>query len=1073
MGHRLLFRVLVSAILVTTASMVLAQTWTFPFAPLPTTPLTAHASTIQTRTQTMLQRWSWPDAAWRNLAKRANRGRLFEAALMYLAKGNPTHLTSARQALLRFAERGGDLGKRALNADDAFFQQGQPWLGDIYYKIDPRPFLAYLWIYPALNNTDREKIEAGFLTSARFRMRAMTRWSHTPNLIFKPTVMVAMAGLVTGDQELLQWGFYRGLGSRRGGYFSVLNSMLVDKGPWHEAPLYPIAHRSLAMMLEMSRLLTLGDGKQWFSREVRNGGSPRGLLDYFIDSAYPPEPLGEGRSQIRIASYGDGATGPGGDLFLLSPEPAWLNLHQELALAYALSAAPRYAAFLQRLESYQSTIPDQPPLPETTSLPPAPSRLWPDFGLAMLRSVESSDYWREPGAIAASMILSQGYGHEHADKFSITLHGAGRLLYPDYNAVQYENQAKGWTRTSVAHNTLVVDGKDTRNVEPESVRHEFGPSVKFLAATASEVFEAVTQTRALFLTREYLLDLFHAESSVPRTYDYLLHSFGRPETPDPEAYRSSDALGDRYWNLSNARQLDTDAAWSLDFVIDEAISRRKEALDLAWWTERRTKKTPPALPVGWFEHRAAVRVTMASAPNTQVSHGETTQGLSMLVARRSARPETLFSVVHEPYAGTTEPQVDALRTLVQNSDAVLVKVQGRQFTDYVAVALDTDGNRLHTLQADDGTTVSFRNYGYLRVHPDGTSETQGHWMAVPPMGHLSIDSQQMPAIGEADTQSSSTPPDSGVEITVIPEVIRLAARDQRDLRVQLHNASDRQVTVAGLSLDLPAGLKMSSDAPLSTVLAPGETHSLPLSLLARNPGEGLHLIPLRLTLGGSKTTQLHGLKVAIGPTLEALYRHPESPVFRIHAPRFTADLDMRTGALLSLIDDTETNRISGQPLFTIADETKTLMDLDTDHAFTWPREVSANVLAQAQDRLRWQTLAFHDRLMIRLNPHWTQFPSATFTLFSTDIGNWKPVAMLDAEGGSLPVSGPDIAKSLEVMAVKLRHKTGSESACLQLMPPTEISITDIGLRFTLRVQHDDRWTIGPCEERELMDWIWR
>ena len=45
-------------------------------------------------------------------------------------------------------------------------------------------------------------------------------------------------------------------------------------------------------------------------------------------------------------------------------------------------------------------------------------------------------------------IMAQGYGHDHRDKFSLTLHGAGRLFYPDYNAIQYENMAIGWTRTS-------------------------------------------------------------------------------------------------------------------------------------------------------------------------------------------------------------------------------------------------------------------------------------------------------------------------------------------------------------------------------------------------------------------------------------------------------------------------------------------------------------------------------------------------------------------------------------------------------------------------------------------------
>ena len=59
----------------------------------------------------------------------------------------------------------------------------------------------------------------------------------------------------------------------------------------------------------------------------------------------------------------------------------------------------------------------------------------------MLRSDESPSYWTNDKSIAVFQVMSQGYGHDHRDKFSIMLYGAGRLLYPDYNAVQYENPA--------------------------------------------------------------------------------------------------------------------------------------------------------------------------------------------------------------------------------------------------------------------------------------------------------------------------------------------------------------------------------------------------------------------------------------------------------------------------------------------------------------------------------------------------------------------------------------------------------------------------------------------------------
>src|SRR5215510_15539988 len=108
-------------------------------------------------------------------------------------------------------------------------------------------------------------------------MRAMDRWTQTPNLVFKPTSTVALAGLATDNKELIEWGFRRTKpwGARLGGYDVVLNTMLKDGGPWHEAPIYPIAHEDLVLSSRMSRYLGLLTGKDWFGTPLPNGGSPK------------------------------------------------------------------------------------------------------------------------------------------------------------------------------------------------------------------------------------------------------------------------------------------------------------------------------------------------------------------------------------------------------------------------------------------------------------------------------------------------------------------------------------------------------------------------------------------------------------------------------------------------------------------------------------------------------------------------------------------------------------------------------------------------------------------------------
>src|SRR6266516_3038568 len=473
----------------------------------------------------------WARADYARLKKAASTGDGFAAAFLYALDGDPRDAAIAQQWLL------GKYGKKAywtvraadrLNSD--FFKGGQVGIPEVYYDTDLSGYLAFDWAYNGLEAAARKEIEEGIVLWSRYKMRAMDRWTQTANLVFKPTSTVAFAGLATDNKELIEWGFRRTKpwGARLGGYDVVLDTMLKDGGPWHEAPIYPIAHEGLLMISRLSRWRGLYDQKDWFSAPSANGGSGRGLMDYYIDSAYPIERTGYGPGQIRVANYGDGSTNAMGDLILVNPAAAEGNvvMHEPLIAAYNASRDPRYGAFVSMIPGYTPNLIDHPPLPAEIRLPPAPSQVWPTYGLAMLRSDESPDYWTSGKALAVFQIMSKGYGHDHADKFSITLHGAGRLLYPDYNALQYENPSVGWTRNSVSHNTLVVDEADTRDAELTALRHEFSPEVKFLTSSADGVFEGVDQTRALLLTKEYLLDVVQGTSPVPHTYDYVLHSFG-------------------------------------------------------------------------------------------------------------------------------------------------------------------------------------------------------------------------------------------------------------------------------------------------------------------------------------------------------------------------------------------------------------------------------------------------------------------------------------------------------------------------------------------------------------------
>ncbi len=353
----------------------------------------------RTRIRQLIATQEWAKADYTRIQGAARKGDGFAAAFLYALDGDPAYVPIARKWLLgKFGANAGTT-RRARGALDnpGFFKAGVPHLSDVFYDTDFNPYAGFDWVYKGLEPTARREIQEGITAFMHFKMRCMDRWAQTPNLVFKPTAIVAFAGLALQDREMIEWGFYRKPQSRIGGYFPVLNRMLKDGGPWHEAPIYPIAHTDLYCMGMVSRYRALYDGKNWWTAKAPSGGSPKGLMDYYIDTAYPIERTGYGRGQIRVATYGDGATNANGDLFLVNPASPAIDGTKALIAAYNASGDPRLAPFIAMIPNYTPTLIDRRPLPEKIAFPSAASKIWPDYGLAILRAEESPAYWNSDG----------------------------------------------------------------------------------------------------------------------------------------------------------------------------------------------------------------------------------------------------------------------------------------------------------------------------------------------------------------------------------------------------------------------------------------------------------------------------------------------------------------------------------------------------------------------------------------------------------------------------------------------------------------------------------------------------
>ena len=1043
----------------------------------------------RTRIRQLIATQEWAKADCARIQEAARKGDGFLAAFLYALDGEPVYVPVAQRWLLEKFGANAGTTKRARGALDnpEFFRGGVPHLSDVFYDTDFSPYIGFDWVYDGLEPAARQEIQEGITAFMHFKMRSMDRWTQTPNLVFKPTSIVAFAGLAVQERELIDWGLYRKPESSIGGYFPVLNNMLKDGGPWHEAPTYPLAHTDLYCMAMVSRYRALYDGKDWWSQKTPGGGSPKGLMDYYIDSAYPIERTGYGPGQIRVVTYGDGATNANGDLFLVNPAGPALDCTNALIAAYNASGDPRLAAFVAMVPDHKPALIDRRPLPEKIELPAVSSKIWPDYGLAILRAEESPAYWNSDAPVVFQL-MTQGYGHDHHDKFSLTFYGAGRLLYPDYNAIQYENADIGWTRNTISHNTLMVDEGDTRSAQRSDVRHAFAPEVKYLATSASGVFEKVRETRALLLTREYLLDVFHAASPTPRVYDYLLHSFGTPRPARPGLFKPSSALDKRFWLVGDRRAMTTDECWALDFVIKEEPGSRKG-------------KFGPE----WYDHTAAVRVTVAAEPKTLVTYGisgielgksvkRTFDPLGMLIVRRAGVRQTVFTATHEPYANAAKPQTTAVTRLAKTDNAILVRVDAADFTDYAAVAFGPQpGTPEHVLAAADDpkTRVAFKDYGYLRVRKDGTVTARGGWTGFSlPTAKAALTLNGQPAratvaggylvLGTLPaTQTAQVEPECPFPVTPNTTVARLAQGAPRAMAFTVKNTLPQSIT-GTLAFELPTGVTAEPAAPRFGPLAPGATAVVQIMWIAgKDAAQGKRLIPYRVSYRTDEAaeeirTAALPFDLVVNSVLEYVYRYPLRNVFRVTAERYIAEMDMDHGLTRYLADDDETIRLNGGPLFTFSDGRKPWLFEGCKNNSTWPVAVPAALTGapSSYGDCRYRMDFRPDRITVHMDAGWTQFDPTYFTVPGQWVSpqgapTWGRVIAVDANRKEVEARPGTERK---IAAAELAFPGAKWHLAFAFARPQRVTFNGTEMQFPIGSLNGDAWSVGLCKPGELDAW---
>ncbi len=590
---------------------------------------------------------------------------------------------------------------------------------------------------PAIFNDERRY--------SRYDARRYTRTNWLPNIIWPRKVSAMLMAVALRDQKLIRdvWEAY-------GSWKWYFDEYLCDTGFYSEE-FSKMGSTPGAMLLVCRGLERLDLDALGYGYRGRGGATMRGHLESIIHLGYPKIDLGSSRPQYPMVTIGDlrmsGSSqsrqfpglvfqhsivtgylpdGRGGNERWIAHgawggttrgrSPQWDNDKTEkmqipfwFEIGHAKWPDAGFDFFLAQMRApdEERYVPSlhfglDPIDPRAVRPPPAPSAVWPQRGIVMLRAEEGPEYWESP-APALSMRLATAYAHSVNDSFCLPgFYAFNRPIYIGRHVTR--GYAEGWSRSIRSHNGVMVDSAEPRFTNRTVTRPLFRPPVKAVMAASPEIYEGVVATRALFLTRDYLADIYRLASGSPHTYRWFIHAPGTAEPPaEGNPSRALEAVAPE---LREPRSAAMDGDWSMTIRQTCALKDHETS----------------QLGKSWYAREIGVRVVMAGEPGTTLYWARTptaddparevlneTGGVTVVVERSAEA--TTFEALHVPFQKS--PPGIALRRIARSKDAAALAVWGQGVSDRILVSWAGDDQ--HRELAGAGEEFSFGGLAFVRI----------------------------------------------------------------------------------------------------------------------------------------------------------------------------------------------------------------------------------------------------------------------------------------------------------------------------------------------------------------------
>lgn len=184
-----------------------------------------------------------------------------------------------------------------------------------------------------------------------------------------------------------------------------------------------------------------------------------------------------------------------------------------------------------------------------------------------------------------------GGGHGHLDGMNLGLFAKGLDLMPDfgYPPVQFggwASEKSAWYKTTAAHNTVVVDGKNIPDAAGTTALWAIGKDVQVIRATAPTMltkakikqFERTIASINLSDSDAYVLDLFRAVGG--KDHAKFMHSHFGTVTTQGLSLKPADPYGHKSQMRNFQSAPAPSSGWQVDWTIEDRYGLLAEPRDI-------------------------------------------------------------------------------------------------------------------------------------------------------------------------------------------------------------------------------------------------------------------------------------------------------------------------------------------------------------------------------------------------------------------------------------------------------------------------------------------------------------